>query len=290
VKGSELIAIAGAQRQNRNLIAINKTKRPMKMKTFKLCAAAAAGLMAFGVGQIQAQIGRLPFEIGDVQSLNIALTEVIQVTNYNNGQENIAKTKTEKLDNKGLLRLMGLAYYGNTNYFAQAGKTNYQLQISLVYYDNGDVYNAFEEDVWDVQVLRVVGTNKTVVLDTSTADAFVSPGQSNAIAAFDFNVANGPISGKTDTDSASGLMIGNVNFDFYYQYQFGGTYYLPFEIENSYGTMKQNFSGSSKGDKYSFTIDNISGIRETATANVNYLDAIITGGTMSGNGKDSGSF
>jgi len=254
----------------------------MKMKTFKLCAA-AAGLMAFGVGKVQAQIGRLPFEIGDVQSLNIALTEVIQATNYNNGQGNIAKTKTVKLDNKGLLRLMGLAYYGNTNYFAQAGKTNYQLQISLVNTNFGSDFG-YEVDQWWLQVLQVVGTNKMVV---SLPLPFVSPGQSNAVADFYFRVDNGPISGKGDANSGSGSMTGSVIIVFSYGYQFGGNWYYPF-IGDYSGTMKQNFSGSSKGDKYSFTIDNISGEWEIYTNNVYYLDAIITGGNMSGKGKDSG--
>ncbi len=258
------------------------------MKTFKLCAVAALGLMAFGVGNMQAQVGRLPFQFGDVQSLNISLKGVMQATNYNNGTKDIAKIKTGKLDNKGLLGLIGQAYRGDANAFVKAGKTNYMLQIYLAS-TNGD----FESDYWPVQVVQVVGTNKTVVLDTARANAFVPAGQSNAYANFYLEVDNGPLSGQAGEQSGSVTMTGAAYFGFYYYYYINPTegvtvYNGPFNIYG-HGTLKQKFSGNAKGDKYSFTIDNISGQNIPEEDNLEpIVETVLTGGSRRGNGKDNG--
>ena len=266
------------------------------MKTFKLCAMAALGLMAFGVGKMQAQISRLPFQFNDVQSLNISMTVVKQATNYasvtSKGTNNIAKTKTAKLDNKGLLRLLGQAFYNNTNYFATVGKTNYLVQIYLnstnFYYDyQGYTNYAYESDYWPIQVVQVFGTNKTVVLDTLTADAFLPGGQANAYASFSIEVDNGPLSGQSGSSSGSGSMTGNALLEFYYEYDDNVNYNYAFNIYG-FGTMNQSFSSSSKGDKYSFSIKNVSGENNPETNGFFYVDGIITTGSLSGSGKDSG--
>jgi hypothetical protein len=266
------------------------------MKTFKLCALAALGLMAFGAGKMHAQISRLPFQFNDVQSLNISLTVVKQATNYasvtSKGTNNIAKTKTAKLDNKGLLSLLGLAYYNDTNYFATVGTTSYQTQIYLnstnYYYDyEGDTNYAYESDYWPVQVVQVVGTTKTVVLDTGTADAFLPTNQLNSYATFSVQVDNGPLSGKSGTNSTSASMTASAYLDFYYGYNDNTNYNYVFNIYG-FGAMNQSFSSSSKGDKYSFSIKNISGENNPETNGFFYVDGIITSGSASGSGKDSG--
>ena len=263
------------------------------MKTFKLCAMAALGLMVFGVGKMQAQISRLPFQFNDVQSLNISMTVVKQATNYasvtSKGTNNIAKTKTAKLDNKGLL---GQAFYNNTNYFATVGKTNYLVQIYLnstnFYndYQNNPNYD-FENDYWPIQVVQVFGANKTVVLDTLTADAFLPAGQSNAYASFSIEVDNGPLSGQSGSSSGSGSMTGNAYLEFDYGYDDNVNFNYAFNIYG-FGTMNQSFSSSSKGDKNSFSIKNVSGENNPQTNGLYYIDGIITTGSLSGSGKDSG--
>ena len=55
-----------------------------------------------------------------------------------------------------------------------------------------------------------------------------------------------------------------------------------------FGTMNQRFSSNSKGDKYSFSIKNVSGENNPQTNGLYHIDGIITTGSLSGSGKDSG--
>lgn len=256
------------------------------MKTSKLYAVAAVGLMALGVGKAQAQIDRLPFQVGDVQSLNVSLVGVMQVTNYNNGRSDIALIKGGRLNNNGLLELLGQAYYGDDNAFARSGRIYYQPQI---YLQSTNYYQgSYESDWWTIQVVKVDGKNRTVVLDTHTANAFVPAGQSGAYADFSINVDNGPLHGRAGINGGAGLMMGEAWFDFYYEYyDTNDVYNQPFDIYGS-GAIRQNYAGNSRGNRYSFTIMRITGENEPKTNGVNYIDAIIHGGSMTGNGSDNG--
>ena len=257
------------------------------MKTFKLSTLALLGLGALGLNTLQAQISGLPFELNDVQSFSIALTGVTQTTNYttatSTSTNDVAKTKSWKLNNAGFLGLLGQAYFGDNNHFAKLGKTNYQAQIYLVstnYYS--DTYTSAR---WNLQVVQVAGTNKTIVLDTGTAAAFTPAGASGARAYFELHTDNGPISGKvTEGKSVSILQTDFAWFEFRYYYSTDPGTQQPFDIYGQ-GVMYQNYSGNSNGEKASFRINNISGENFVETNGAITIDSILTSGSITGSGK-----
>jgi len=249
------------------------------MKKLKLCAVALLGVGAFGINTLQAQLTALPFQTNDVQSLNATLTGVFQATNYTktsaSSTNTIAKVKTGKVASKDLLGLIGLAYAGDKTAYTGKG---YNLQISLRNLDTNDDYQE-----WYVQVYN--GTN--LVLDTYTATPVVPANSSSADAYFDIWSDQGPINASVNEGkSGSATQTRSAGFEFYYEYYNtnSSSWTEPVYIWGD-GTLVQQFSGNDKGVKGSYSIKNISGEFDTYSNNVSTVEAVITGGQFSGQGK-----